>query len=88
VVDDAGRVGQRLQSGQIGGLADVRVGRDAGDHIGPRGGVPGALVGVVGHAVQDEPEREHGGGRRDRQQEERGLGGASPQVPGGEAAHK
>ena len=55
VVGDAGIVGECLQAGAIGGLADEGVGGGAGDDIGPSGCLPGVLVGVVGHPAQGEP---------------------------------
>ena len=86
VVDDAGSAGQLLEAGEVGGLVEEGVPPNARHHVGPSRGLPGSLVRVVGHAAQDEPEGQHGGGPRDRQQQERGFGRASPQVPRREAA--
>ncbi len=43
VVDDAGSVGQCLQPGKVGGPAGERVPGCTGHHVGPGGGLPGAL---------------------------------------------
>ena len=90
VADDAGSVGQRLKAGEAGGVGGLAGGRgdEIGDHVRPGRRLPGALVGVVGHPVQDKPERQGGRGSHDRQQEERGLGPAPSQVARGEAAHE
>src|ERR671913_521626 len=49
---------------------------------------PGALVGVAGRVVQNEPERQRRGGRHDGKQQKRGLDAAPPEVTHGEAAHE
>ena len=48
-------------------------------HVRAAGGGPGLLVGVAGHAVQGEPQGEHGGGGGDREQRAArpGPGGAA-----------
>jgi hypothetical protein len=76
VVGDAGSVGQRLERGEVGGLTEERIPSHTGHDVGPACGRPGALVGLVGHPVQDEPECDRGRGSHDRQQKERGFCGA------------
>ena len=86
VVGDAGSVGQRLERGEVGGLTEDRVPAHTGDDVGPGCGLPGALVGLVGNPVQDEPEGQRGRGGHDRQQQERGFCRAPAHVSRGEAA--
>jgi hypothetical protein len=86
VGDDAGGVRQRVQVGEVGGLAAEWRRCDTRHHVRPGRRCPRALVRLLGHAAHDEPERQRGRGGRDRQQEEGGLGRAAAQVAGGEAA--
>ena len=76
---------RRGLGGRCRQLAGLVLDWQIGHHVRPVRRRPGLLIRLARHPVQDQPQREDGGGSGDRQQQQQGLGPAVPQVAAGQA---